>query len=145
MAVVPEKALDALLAAPAEAAGFTVRPITLGMAAVLQKVLNMDASSCDPLKVLEMACVGGARAMGLYDCDDIAEGKKADLIVLDLSRPNMQPIHNIPKNIVYAGSKENVRLTMVNGTVRYEDGIFHIGEEPEQIYRNAQKLVKEVL
>ncbi len=38
MAVVPEKALDALLAAPAEAAGFTVRPITLGMAAVLQKV-----------------------------------------------------------------------------------------------------------
>ena len=57
----------------------------------------------------------------------------------------MQPIHNIPKNIVYAGSKENVRLTMVNGVVRYEDGIFHIGEEPEMIYRNAQNMIKEVL
>lgn len=115
------------------------------LTAVLQKVANMDAASCDPLKVLEMACVGGARAMGLDDCDDIAEGKKADLIVLDLTRPNMQPIHNIPKNIVYAGSKENVRLTMVNGVVRYEDGVFHIGETPEVIYRNAQSMIKEVL
>ena len=107
--------------------------------------ISHTGASIDLLKVLEMACVGGARAMGLADCDDIAEGKKADLIVLDLSRPNMQPIHNIPKNIVYAGSKENVRLTMVNGVVRYEDGIFHIGEEPEMIYRNAQNMIKEVL
>ena len=47
MAVIPEKALDALLAAPAEAAGFTVRPITLGMAAVLQKVRS-PLSTGDP-------------------------------------------------------------------------------------------------
>lgn len=115
------------------------------MTATLQKVLNMDASSCDPNKVLEMACVGGARAMGLNDCDDLAEGKIADLIVIDLQRPNMQPIHNIPKNLVYAGSKENVKMTMVNGVIRYEDRQFHIGEEPETIYENVAKLVKEVL
>ena len=46
---------------------------------------------------------------------------------------------------MYAGSKENVRLTMVNGVVRYEDGVFHIGEAPEVIYRNAQSMIKEVL
>lgn len=115
------------------------------LAATLQKVQNMDAAACDPNRVLEMACVGSACAMGLKDCDDIAPGKIADLIVINLNRPNMQPIHNIPKNIVYAGSKENVKMTMINGVIRYEDGYFHIGECPDLIYEKAAKMVKEVL
>ena len=64
-------------------------------------------------------------------------GKQADLVVLDLKRPNMQPENNIIKNIVYAGSKENVRLTMVAGRVLYERGEFFIGERAESIYRKA--------
>ncbi len=108
----------------------------------LQKYLMSDATACDAEKVLEMACVGGARAMGLDCCDDIAVGKKADLIVIDLSRPNMQPIHNIEKNLVYSGSKENVRLTMVNGRVLYENGSFFIGAEPERIYARANEIMR---
>ncbi|MBQ1236154.1 MAG: amidohydrolase family protein, partial [Oscillospiraceae bacterium] len=95
-------------------------------------------------KVLEMACVGGARAMGLNDCDDIAEGKFADMIVIDLKRPNMRPLNNIPKNLVYAGSKENVRLTMVAGKVLYEEGKFFIGEEPEAVYERCEAHMKEL-
>lgn len=109
----------------------------------LQKYLCDDATACDAEKVLEMACVGGARAMGLDDCDDIAVGKKADLIVIDLNRPNMQPIHNLSKNLVYAGSKENVRLTMVNGRVLYENGQFLIGMEPERIYAQANRIMRD--
>ncbi len=108
----------------------------------LQKYLCDDATACDAVKVLEMACVGGARAMGLDCCDDIAVGKKADLIVIDLKRPNMQPIHNIEKNLVYSGSKENVRLTMVNGRVLYENGKFSIGIEPERIYARANEIMR---
>lgn len=108
----------------------------------LQKYLLGDATACDAEKVLEMACVGGARAIGLDCCDDIAVGKKADLIVIDLSRPNMQPIHNIEKNLVYSGSKENVRLTMVNGRVLYENGSFFIGAEPERIYAKANEIMR---
>lgn len=111
----------------------------------LQKYLTGDAAACPADRVLEMACVGGARAMGLTDCDDVAVGKKADLIVIDMHRPNMRPIHNIPKNIVYAGSKENVRLTMINGVVRYENGEFFIGEEAGAIYERAEKILKEIL
>ena len=92
-----------------------------------------------------MACAGGAGARGLAGCDDLAPGKKADLIVLNMRRPNMQPEHNIPKNIVYAGSKENVRLTMIDGVIRYEDGEFFIGEAPEKIYADAKKILKEIL
>ena len=114
------------------------------LASVLQKELNMDAAAGGAEKVLEMACVGGALAMGLSDCDDIAEGKFADMIVIDLKRPNMRPVNNIPKNLVYAGSKENVRLTMVAGKVLYENGKFFIGEEPEEIYARCEKHMQEL-
>ena len=112
---------------------------------VLQKYRENDAAACGADKVLEMACAGGAGAMGLAGCDDLAPGKMADLIVLNMRRPNMQPEHNIPKNIVYAGSKENVRLTMIDGIIRYEDGEFFIGEAPEKIYADAKKILKEIL
>lgn len=108
----------------------------------LQKYAENDASACPADTVLEMACVGGARAMGLDCCDDIAPGKKADLAVIDLHRPNMQPLNNIGKNLVYAGSKENVRLTMVNGRILYENGEFFIGEEPERIYAQANDFMR---
>lgn len=108
----------------------------------LQKYAEEDASACPADRVLEMACVGGARAMGLACCDDIAPGKKADLVVIDLHRPNMQPLNNIGKNLVYAGSKENVRLTMVDGRVLYENGAFFIGEEPERIYAEANAFLR---
>lgn len=104
----------------------------------LQKVQTGDASACPAETVLEMACVGGARAMGLRDCVDVAEGMKADLTVLNLRRPNMQPINNIMKNVVLSGSKENVRLTMVDGKILYEDGEFYLDESAEEICRRAQ-------
>lgn len=114
------------------------------LTSVLPKYRENDASVVDARSVLRMACVGGARAMGLCDCDGIAAGKKADLAVIDLHRPNMRPINNIPKNIVYSGSKENVRLTMVNGRVLYENGEFFIGEEPEKIYAEAEKVMETI-
>ena len=77
--------------------------------------------------------------MGLDDCDIIDTGKKADLTVIDIHRPNMQPINNIIKNIVYSGSKENVKLTMINGKILYENGEF-IGTDIEKIYYDAQKI-----
>lgn len=110
----------------------------------LAKYREADASVCDANRVLEMACVGGAKAMGLDDCDCIAVGKKADMTVIDLHRPNMHPLNNISKNIVYAGSKENVRLTMVNGKVLYENGEFFIGEDAEKLYAEADKISEAV-
>ena len=114
------------------------------LAAALQKVAEDDASAFPADRVLEMACVGGAKAMGLSDCTDVAPGMRADLIVLDLQRPNMQPENNLVKNIVYAGSKENVRLTMIEGRVLYERGEFFIGESAAEIYRRAGDFMRKI-
>ena len=103
-----------------------------------QKLNDKDAASTDPIEILKAATIGSAHCMGLYDCDTKTEGKKADLIVIDLHKPSMQPINNILKNIVYSGSKDIVKITMVNGRILYENGEFK-GVDAEKIYYNAQK------
>lgn len=109
------------------------------LAAVLQKLRCGDAAALPADDVLHMATVGGAQAMGLTDCDVLAPGKQADLIVIDLQRPNMQPVHNVARNLVYSGSKENVRLTMIAGRVLYENGAFFVGEPVQDIYRAVEE------
>lgn len=110
----------------------------------LAKLREMDAAVMDANDVLYMATAGGAKAMGLSGCDRLAVGKKADLILIDLRWPNMQPVNNITKNLVYSGSKQNVKLTMVNGEVLYEDGQFHVGMDIDEIYRKCNEVVARV-
>ncbi len=110
----------------------------------LAKLKDMDASSVDAIEVLKMATVNGAHAMGLMDADTLSEGKLADIIMLDMYQPNMQPINNIQKNIVYSGSKSNVLMTMIGGIIRYENGKFNIGEEPSVIYEKAKEISKRI-
>ena len=107
----------------------------------LAKLRENDASAVDANQVLYAATVGGAKAMGLSDSDCLVKGKYADLILLDLHQPNMQPINNITKNIVYSGSKQNVALTMVNGNILYERGEFFVGTDVETIYAKANEII----
>lgn len=107
----------------------------------LAKVRENDAAAVSAYDVLKMATVGGARAMNLSRCGTLAPGMLADIILIDLNQPNMQPLNNIPKNIVYSGSKQNVILTMVNGRILYENGQFDIGCDPQEIYHTAQEII----
>lgn len=111
----------------------------------LSKLKEQDASGMDAAKVLQMATVNGAKAMGLGTSDVLACGKKADIIMIDLHQPNMQPIHNIPKNLVYSGSKSNVCMTMIDGRILYQNGEFYVGESPERIYAKCNQIVKRML
>ena len=112
---------------------------------ILAKLDEMNAAAGDPAVVLEAAVSGGARAMGLSDCDCVAEGKQADLIVIDMHRANMRPVHNIVKNLVYSGNPGNVLMTMIAGRVLYEKGEYFVGEDPEKVCLEAERLTAELM
>jgi len=114
------------------------------LTSVLAKIRDEDAASLPAMEVLKMACHTGAHAMCIPESDSIAVGKNADLILLDLFQPNMQPMHNIGKNVVYAGSKNNVIFTMINGRILYDAGHFNIGVTKEEIYGEADKILKRI-
>lgn len=110
------------------------------LAATLQKVTNNDAKSIPAFEILKMATVNGAKAMGLDNADVLAVNKYADIIMIDLQKANMQPINNIVTNLVYAGSKDNVILTMINGKILYQNGQYFLKETPEEIYKKAEEV-----
>ena len=112
----------------------------------LAKLRDQDASAVPAYDVLRMATYQGAHIMRIPDADCIAPGKLADLVLIDLDQPNMQPLHNIAANVVYAGSKSNVKMTMIAGKVLYDrfDGTerYHVGADPEEIYATCAELTR---
>jgi 5-methylthioadenosine/S-adenosylhomocysteine deaminase len=114
------------------------------LAATLQKIVNEDAKSISAFEILKMATVNGAKVMGLDEADILKEGKYADLIMIDLNKANMQPINNIITNLVYAGSKDNVILTMINGRILYENGKYNIKESKEDIFAKAEEIASRI-
>ena len=110
----------------------------------LAKVREMDASVVDASQVLLAATKGGATAMGLQECMDLSAGSYADLTVVNLHKPNMQPENNLVKNLVYSGSKDNIFLTMVNGKILYENGEFFVGEDVDEIYQKCNRIIARI-
>lgn len=108
-----------------------------------QKLNDKDAASTDANDILKASTIGSAKCMGLTDCDVIDVDKKADLIVIDMHRPSMQPINNITKNLVYSGGKDIVKMTMINGKILYDNGEFK-NIDIEKIYANAQAVINRI-
>ncbi len=115
------------------------------LASTLQKAQMKDASIMQSDNILKMATVNGAKALNLKDVGMLKEGYRADLIMLDLNKPNTMPTANIKDSIVYSANESNVYLTMVNGEVLYENGEYFIGEKIENIFKNANKSLKEAI
>lgn len=94
----------------------------MASAARLQKVTRKDPKALSARGVLELATIGGARALNMADkIGTIEPGKRADIIVIDLSSPSVRPIYSIESAIVYAASGDDVSATIVDGKVLMKD------------------------
>lgn len=109
------------------------------LGAVLQRLRCEDAAAVPATDMLYSATVGSARAMGLTDCDVLAVGKQADFIVIDTAQPNLQPKHDIVRNLVYSGGRQNIAMTVCAGKILYENGSYRCGLQPEQVIAAAQQ------
>ncbi|HVF56381.1 MAG TPA: 5'-deoxyadenosine deaminase [Pyrinomonadaceae bacterium] len=102
-------------------------------AALLQKVLS-GAEALPAKRVLRMATIDGARALGLEnEIGSLEEGKRADLIVVDLDRLHLTPRTDVASTIVYAAQASDVRTVLVGGEVLMLDGELQTIDEREVI------------
>ena len=108
------------------------------------KTREKDPTALDAFTILQMATINGAKAMGYKNNGLLKEGYIADIIEIDLSRPNMQPINNIINNIVFSGSKDNIAMTMIDGKILYADRKFYVNEDIDKIYQDCQNVTDRI-
>ena len=109
------------------------------LVATLSKVSLYNPSVVSASEVLKMATVNGAKALGV-NSGEIKQGKNADLILVKLTEPHMQPCANLVSNLVYSAKGSDVYFTMVGGKVVYNDGEYNIGEDIKEIYKKANEI-----
>ena len=91
-------------------------------AAVLAKVAARDVDGASAAQVFEAATVGGARSVGRDDIGRLAPGAKADLVLVDLSHPMMQPARDPLRGLLFSAQDRAVRDVYVGGRHLVADG-----------------------
>lgn len=113
----------------------------LHLAAVLHNGYHRDPTILKPAELLAMATRNGAKLQGREDTGELAVGKKADIIALDLTKPHMVPNLDPLALTVYSAQGSDVVLTMVDGKILYENGEF-LTLDAEKILYDAKAAVK---
>jgi cytosine/adenosine deaminase-related metal-dependent hydrolase len=116
------------------------------LAALIQKP-RLGPEALPATQVLELATLGGARAMGLEtEIGSIEAGKRADLIVLDLGGPHTQPEEggaDLVSRIVYSAQAADVRHVVVDGNVVVQDAALQTADLAE-IRRRANAAARKL-
>jgi len=111
----------------------------LQTAALIAKGIGADACRLPAEQAIGMATINGAKALGIDDITgSLAPGKSADLIAVDLSQPETQPVYNPISQLVYAAGREQVRHAWVRGRQVLQDRLPTTLDLPLTIDRAAE-------
>ena len=108
-------------------------------AAILAKAVAGDAAGFDAFTALHAATLGGARAIGFGDrIGSIEVGKQADLICVDLSPIETQPLHHVVSQLIYATGRHQVSDVWIAGQPKLRERAL-LGFDLEAITANARQ------
>lgn len=115
------------------------------MLAYTQHYRYRDKDLFPPTKLLEMATIDCARTMKWDgDIGSLEPGKKADLILVDLSDPKFVPLLNVPANLVYQANAENVDTVIINGEIVMRDREI-LSFDENDVLQNSQRVAKDLV
>ena len=117
----------------------------LRTAALLQKSATGDPMALPAREALRMATANGARAMGYADGElgVLQQGALADMIVIDIEKPHLQPMNDVVSNLVYCGKAADVETVMVGGRIVVENRRI-AGVDLGDLYARATEAVRRI-
>jgi 5-methylthioadenosine/S-adenosylhomocysteine deaminase len=102
------------------------------------KTFFRDPKVLPPGKALEMCTIDGAKALGMEkEIGSLEKGKKADVVLVDLARPHLYPLHMPVYRLVCFANGNDVATVIVNGKVLMEDRKVRSVNE-EKVLQTAQ-------
>jgi 5-methylthioadenosine/S-adenosylhomocysteine deaminase len=106
------------------------------LAALAAKDARLDPGVLPPETVLEMATLHGARALGLEaQIGSLEPGKRADIVIFDLDRPEWRPLLDPVSNLVYSATAASVRTVLIDGRFILDAGQVTTVDEGEVLRR----------
>lgn len=121
----------------------------LRTAALLAKVDRTDPTALDASDALELATIGGARALGIDDrVGSLSPGKRADVVVCDLDHVGVaptvsRPFHTAIPNLVYGGTGAEVRDVFVDGVQLVSAGGI-VGVDVDEVATEARERAERI-
>ncbi|TXS54449.1 amidohydrolase [Streptomyces sp. uw30] len=95
---------------------------SMALTALIQKSTSGDPRRLTSRQALHHATLQSARAVGLGDTlGTLAPGRRADIILVDLTGPHTQPVHDLAATLVHSARSGDVRTTIVDGRVLMRD------------------------
>ncbi len=114
-------------------------------AALLSKIHTLDPTTLPAQVALEMATINGAIALGLQEkIGSLEVGKKADIVVVDMKKPHLAPLHNVISHLVYSAIGSDVDTVIVDGKVIMQ-GRRVLTLEEDKVLEDAQKAADDLL
>jgi 5-methylthioadenosine/S-adenosylhomocysteine deaminase len=114
-------------------------------AAKLHKVHRLDPTVMPSSAVLEMATLGSAKVLGMEkEIGSLEVGKKADIIILNLQSPHLQPVYNIVSQLVYSATGADVRDVIIDGQLVMQNRRLLTLDE-ETILEKTQEMKEKIL
>jgi 5-methylthioadenosine/S-adenosylhomocysteine deaminase len=118
---------------------------SMKFAALLQKVFYKNPTVMPAEKVLRMATIEGAKALGLEKVVGSLEvGKRADLILVNFEKPHLTPLHDLYASLVYSTRGSDVDTVIVDGKILMENRMVKTLNETE-VMQKAQKIVRDLI
>lgn len=114
------------------------------LAAVIHKGYHRDPTVVRPGQVMSMVTVNGAKAQGREDTGELTVGKKADIVAISFDGPHMNPAPEMLPMLTYAAQSSDVKLTMVNGNVLYDNGVY-LTLDAQKVLHSVRKSVRRLL
>jgi len=115
----------------------------LSFLSLIHKGVNHDALAVTAEEGFSIATKGGAIAMGRSDLGEIKPGNIADLVILDLNCPNMQPLNNPISALAYSANGSEVETVMVAGKILMENREF-LTIDTDRVYFEVSKICERI-
>ncbi|MEV8021552.1 amidohydrolase [Streptomyces sp. NPDC086554] len=114
---------------------------SMALTALVQKSTERDPSWLTARQALHHATLQSAQAVGLGEqIGSLAPGRRADIILVDLTGPHTQPVHDLAATLVHSARSADVRTTIVDGRVLMRDGRLLTLDVPEIVRELSAEL-----
>ena len=137
VAVLQDKAVNVCLGTDSAASNNDLDMFgEMRIAALLAKGVSGNAAACSAQQAIQMATINGAKALGLgYEIGSLEIGKLADLIAVNVSHLNTQPLYDVATQLAYAANSRQVSHVWIDGVCQLSNYEFSQIDEAAIIHK----------